>query len=97
MVAFVTDGNSHGIGVNVEANKGDDRSIDLFLFFMRKPKLVPKLEKFCLIRWKAVIVLVVKLQVAQVGERAVVVNITFEVLDSLNIQCDPADKRNESH
>ena len=96
MVAFVTDGNSHGIGVNIETDKRDDESIDLFFFFVGKPKLIPKLEKFCLIGRKVVIVLVVKLHVAQVGKRAVVVDITFEVLDSLNIQHNPADQRDES-
>ena len=96
MAAFVTDGNSHGIGVDIETDKRDDGSIDLFLFFVGKPKLIPKLEKFCLIGRKVVIVLVVKLHVAQAGERAVVVDITFEVLDSLNIQHDPADQRDES-
>ena len=87
-------GVDHNVGEVV--TKRDDGSIDLFLLFMGKPKFVPKLEKFCLIGWKVAIVLVVKLHVAQVGERAVVVDVTFEVLDSLNIQRDPADQRDES-
>ena len=85
MAAFIADGNSHGFGVNVETNKGDDGSIDLFLFFVWKAELVPEFKKFGLVRWKVVIVLVVKFDVTQAGKRAVVVNIAFEVWNSLNI------------
>ena len=52
---------------------------------MRKAELVPEFKKFSLVRWKVVIVLAVKLDIAQMGEQAVVVNIAFEMWDSLNI------------
>jgi hypothetical protein len=85
MVAFIADGNSHGIGVNVETDKGDDGSINLFLFFMWKAELILEFKKFGLVRWKVAIVLAVKFDVTQAGKRAVVVNIAFEVWNSLKI------------
>ena len=85
MTVFIADGNSHGIGVNIETDEGDDGSIDLFLFFMQKAELVPEFKKFSLVRWKVAIVLAVKLDIAQKGEQAVVIDIALEMWDSLNV------------
>ena len=53
---FATDRDSHCIGINVKSNEQYDGSVDLFLFFMWKAKIVPQFKKFGLVRQEVTLV-----------------------------------------
>jgi hypothetical protein len=85
MFAFVTDGDSHCIGIDVKTDEGYDGSIDLFLFFVWEAKIVPQFENLSLVHWEVMLVFGVVLDIPKDGKRAVVINIALEVFNMLNV------------
>jgi len=84
--------NCHGIRVYIETDDLERSTIHLLSFFMRDPNLVKKSQEVSLFGRQELVIRLIESGVVSELPRKSIIDISKEVVDVVNCDCDPKNK-----